>query len=360
MRQEPLRGLLLAGGTGSRLRPLTYTGAKQLLPVANKPILFYVVEAMVAAGVREIAVVVGDTRAEVEAALGDGRRFGATLTYVPQARPLGLADAVRTAQPVLGDAPFLMVLGDNLLRGGYGSLVERFRAGPWAAAILVSPVDRPQAFGVAVLDPAGRVVRLVEKPRDPPSRLALVGAYCFDPLVHTVIADLQPSPRGEYEITDAIQGLVDRGLPVDAAVVEGWWKDTGRPEDILEANRLVLEDRTEFRLEGTVSADSQVTGRVALGPGSRVVDSVLRGPAVLGADVVVEHAYIGPYTALGDGCVLRNSEIEHSVVLPGCRIEDVPARIDQSLLGRDVVLTGRPHRPRAVRLVLGDRSQAEL
>lgn len=353
-----MRGLLLAGGTGSRLRPLTFTGAKQLLPVANKPILFYVLEAMRAAGVEEIVTVVGDTGPLVREALGDGAGFGCRLTYVEQPAPLGLADAVRVARPALGEEPFLMVLGDNLLRGGYRALVDRFQDSGAAASILLSPVPDPREFGVAVLE-GGRVVRLVEKPRDPPSPLALVGAYCFDPAVHAVIETLSPSWRREYEITDALQGLIDRGLPVEATVVEGWWKDTGKPEDILEANRLVLED-LRLQWAGTAAEETRLVGRVGAGPGTVVRRSEVRGPVILGRDVTVEDSYIGPYTSIGDGCVLRGVEIEHSVVLPQSRLEAVPARLDRCLLGREVRLTGTPRVPRTVRLVLGDRSQVEL
>ena len=353
-----LKGLILAGGTGSRLRPLTYTGAKQLLPVGNRPILFYAVDDMVRAGITDIGVVVGDTGALVREALGDGTQFGCRFTYLPQASPLGLAHAVKIARPFLGNEPFLMVLGDNLLRGGVVSLVERFAAAQPAAAVLLTRVDDPRQFGVAVVE-SGRVVRLVEKPQDPPSNLALVGVYCFDARVHEAVAHLEPSWRGELEITDAIQWLVDHDQPVDAAEVTGWWKDTGRPEDVLDANRLILED-LEPRLDGSVDRESRLTGRVTVQAGARVERSTLRGPAIIGKDAVIVDSYVGPYTSIGDKVELRGVEIELSVVLPESRLENIEGRIDQSLIGSRVTVCGRQDRPHTVRLVLGDQSRIEF
>ncbi|MCY0877799.1 MAG: glucose-1-phosphate thymidylyltransferase [Firmicutes bacterium] len=353
-----MKGLLLAGGTGSRLRPLTYTGAKQLIPVANRPILFYALEAMVKAGVRDIGMIVGDTGPEVQKAVQDGSAFGAQVTYIPQEAPLGLAHAVKTAQCFLDDEPFLMFLGDNLLRGGLTNLVDRFRRGQYAASILLTQVADPRQFGVAVLD-GDRVTKLVEKPQDPPSNWALVGAYCFQPVIHEAIARLTPSWRGEYEITDAIQQLIDWNLPVDAARVDGWWKDTGRPEDVLEANRLIMEDLAPS-LEGAIDNDSEVTGRVVIGRNSRIVRSVVRGPVAIAEGALIEESYVGPYTAIGPNVTIRRTEIENSVVLADSVIYDVPGRIDQSLIGRGVVVQGTPRRPRALRLVLGDQSRVDV
>lgn len=353
-----MKGLLLAGGTGSRLRPLTYTGAKQLIPVANRPILFYAVEAMVQAGIREIGVITGDTGQLVQEALGDGSAFACELTYISQAKPLGLAHAVRTAQDYLGSDPFLMFLGDNLLRGGLGTLVQRFGSGDFAASILLTEVDEPSQFGVAVVE-AGRVTRLVEKPKVPPSNLALVGAYCFSPHIHDAIDRLKPSWRGEYEITDAIQHLIDDGLNVDAARVEGWWKDTGRPEDVLEANRLVLEDMVPV-MRGQVDSASQLSGRVSVGEGATVVHSVIRGPVIIGEGATISGSYVGPYTAIGPGVTVTDTEIENSVVLADSRILRVPDRIDHSLIGRGALVQGRAGLPRAVKLVLGDQSRVDL
>lgn len=353
-----MKGLVLAGGTGSRLRPLTYTGAKQLIPVGNRPILFYAIDALVEAGITDIAVIVGDTADEVKQALGNGQAFGARLTYVAQDAPLGLAHAVRSAREFLDDEPFLMFLGDNLLRGGLVGLADRFRNGDYAASILLTQVADPRQFGVAVLN-GDRVVKLVEKPKEPPSNWALVGAYCFSPAIHEAIERLEPSWRGEYEITDAIQQLIDRGLSVDAARVQGWWKDTGRPEDVLDANRLILED-ISGDLGGLVDAESQVSGRVILESGAQILRSVVRGPVAIAAGVVIEDSYVGPYTAIGPNVRIRRTEIENSVVLADSVIEDVDVRIDQSLVGRGVTVVGRRRRPRALGLVLGDQSRLEL
>ncbi len=355
---DTLKGLLLAGGTGSRLRPLTYTGAKQLIPVANRPILFYAIDAMVAAGIIEIGVIIGDTGQEVKNALGDGSQFGCRFTFIPQEAPLGLAHAVKIAQNFLSDSPFLMFLGDNLLRGGLNRLAQRFRDGNYAASILLTEVDNPSQFGVAVVED-GRVVRLIEKPADPPSRLALVGAYCFAPRIHEAIERLTPSWRGEYEITDAIQSLIDDALPVDATLVEGWWKDTGRPEDVLEANRLVLEDM-ETRRHGVVDNESRIEGRVAIEETAQIRRSTIRGPVSIAAHAVVEDSYIGPYTSIGSGVRILHTEIENSVVLSDSQIIGVRDRIDQSLIGHGVTVQGIRSRPRAVHLILGDQSQIDL
>lgn len=353
-----MKGLVLAGGTGSRLRPLTYTGAKQLIPVANRPILFYAMDAMVEAGIEDIGVIVGDTADTVKEALKDGSQFGARCHYIAQSAPLGLAHAVSSARQFLGDDPFLMFLGDNLLRGGLKQFVERFKQGSWAASILLTQVADPTQFGVAVLD-GDRVVQLVEKPKNPPSDWALVGAYCFSPVIHEAIAELKPSWRGEYEITDAIQQLIDWGLPVQSDRVQGWWKDTGRPEDVLDANRLILEDLVG-QINGQVDAFSQITGRVAIAQTAQIHRSVVRGPVSIAEGAVIQDSYIGPYTAIGPNVTIRRTEIENTVVLADSVIEDVHERIDQSLIGRGVKVSGGPRRPRALRLVLGDQSRVEL
>jgi glucose-1-phosphate thymidylyltransferase len=353
-----LKGLLLAGGTGSRLRPLTYTGAKQLIPVANRPILFYAVEAMVEAGVTDIGVIIGETGEAIRAKLGDGSQFGCHFTYINQSAPLGLAHAVKTAAPYLGQDSFLMFLGDNLLRSGLKQLVDRFQSGAYAASILLTEVEDPRQFGVAVVE-NGQVRQLVEKPQNPPSHWALVGAYCFSPEIHAVVEELQPSWRGEYEITDAIQTLINHQRIVDATFVQGWWKDTGRPQDVIEANRLVLEDLVS-KIEGHVDADSELVGRVQVGLNSRIERSIIRGPVVIGQGVTIRQSYIGPYTAIGDGVVIDETEIENSVILPDSRISGVKERIDQSLIGRGAIVQGREKRPKAVRLILGDQSMVDL
>ncbi len=352
---KEMKALILSGGTGSRLRPLTYTGAKQLLPVANRPILFYAIDAMVEAGLTDIGVVVGDTAQEIQEALGDGSRFHCQFTYIHQAKPLGLAHAVKTAQPFLGDSPFCVFLGDNLLRVGVKNTVDRFRRDQPDASILLAEVPDPRQFGVAVVE-GDRVVRLVEKPAEPPSHYALVGTYCFTPAIHPIINDLSPSWRNEYEITDAIQGLIDSGHRVDAAYVNGWWKDTGRPEDLLDANRLILED-FEGQVRGAVDAESVVTGRVEIGAGSQIVNSVIRGPVSIADNVRISHAYVGPYTSIGSNVTLERVEIENSVVMADTRIAHLRPRIADSLIGRGVNIHGEERRPSTLKVVLGDKSE---
>ena len=352
-----LKGLVLSGGAGTRLRPITHTSAKQLVPVANKPVLFYGLEALRAAGVTDIGIVVGDTRAEIEAAVGDGSALGIRVTYIPQEAPLGLAHAVLTAEAFLGDSPFVMYLGDNLLRDGITALVDRFRAGASDALILLQHVPDPESYGVAELED-GRVVRLVEKPAEPRSDLALVGVYMFSPSIMESVKAIRPSARGELEITDAIQHLIDRGLSVEPHEVTGWWKDTGRLEDMLEANRLVL-DVLETRVDGELE-DSTVEGRVVVEPGARVVSSSVRGPAIIGAGALIEHAYVGPYTAISAGVVVRRAEVENSILLEDSRVEDLDARVESSLIGRNVTIGRSGAKPRAYRFMVGDSSAIGL
>ena len=352
-----MRGLILSGGRGTRLRPITYTSAKQLVPVANKPILFYGLEALAASGIREIGIVVGDTHQEIRDAVGDGRRWGVAVTYIPQAAPLGLAHAVLTAEPYLRGRPFVMYLGDNLIREPLAPLVLRFRSEAPNAQILLAKVPNPQEFGVAELRD-GRVVRLVEKPKTPPSDLALVGIYMFDDHVFDAARAISPSWRGELEITDAIQRLIDGGLTVRPHVIEGWWKDTGKLEDLLEANRIIL-DTLESRVDGEIQ-ESELTGKVVVEAEARVVRSHIRGPAIIGRGALVENAYVGPFTSIGDGVTLRASELEHSIVLEGSTITGVVGRIENSLIGRNVTVYRADSKPRAYNLMLGDRSQVGL
>lgn len=355
---------MLCGGAGSRLRPLTHTSAKQLVPVANKPILFYGLEAMAEAGITEVGMIVGDTADEVMAAVGDGSRWGLRVTYLPQDAPLGLAHCVLIAREFLGDDDFVMYLGDNLLEDRVAEVVHAFEAekgrldGAPAALILLRKVEDPRQFGVAVLDADGRVERLVEKPADPPSDLALVGVYLFDKRIHEAVAAIRPSARGELEITDAIQWLVDAGHPVSAREIHGWWLDTGKKDPLLEANRILLE-RIEPRVEGSLDGTSSVEGRVVLEAGARLVNSTVRGPAVIGAGTTITDSFIGPFTAIGDGCEVRGSEIDHSVFLEACRIVDA-GRIVDSLLGREVEVVRTEGRRGATRLMLGDHSQVDL
>ena len=365
-----MKGLILAGGAGTRLRPITHTSAKQLVPIANKPILFYVVEQMAAAGVKEIGVVVGDTAAEIEGALGDGSRFGVEVTYILQEQPLGLGHCVLIARDYLGDDDFVVYLGDNMLQQDLKPLVDRFHeshtpqlalesgsAVP-SAQILLAHVEDPRQFGVVELDAAGDVVRLVEKPADPPSDLALVGVYLFDKRIHDAVRVLQPSARGELEITDAIQWLIDQGHRVAHEILAGWWIDTGKKDPLLHCNRLVL-DEIEPRIDGELDADSRVEGRVVIEPGARLERSVVRGPAIIGGDAILVDTYVGPYTSIGERCELRDAEIEHSVLLEGSRIIGVH-HIHDSLLGREVEVVRSGDRPKATRLMLGDHSRADL
>jgi glucose-1-phosphate thymidylyltransferase len=352
-----LKGLVLSGGAGTRLRPITHTSAKQLVPVANKPVLFYGLEALRDAGVTDVGIIVGDTHAEIEAAVGDGSRFGITVTYIRQEAPLGLAHAVLTAEDFLAGSPFVMYLGDNLLRDGITGLVEEFRRSTPDAMILLQHVANPQAYGVAELD-GERVVRLEEKPASPRSDLALVGVYMFTPAILESAKAIRPSARGELEITDAIQHLIDRGLRVEPHVVTGWWKDTGKLEDMLEANRLIL-DVIERRVDGEI-AGSQIDGRVVVEAGARVVDSTVRGPAIIGAGALIENAYVGPYTAISANAVVRRAEVEHSILLEQSRVEGLDARVESSLVGRDVTIVRGSSKPRAYRFMVGDHSQIEL
>jgi glucose-1-phosphate thymidylyltransferase len=353
-----LKGLILSGGKGTRLRPITHTSAKQLVPVANKPVLFYGIEAMAAAGIQEIGIIIApETGEEVQAAAGDGSRFGVRITYILQESPSGLAHAVLTAEPYLEDSPFVMYLGDNLLQGGIIDLVEAFRAHEPDALILLQEVDDPESYGIAELHD-GAVVRLVEKPPTPRSNLALVGVYMFTPHIHAAARAIQPSARGELEITDAIQHLVDAGRRVEPHVVSGWWKDTGQLEDMLAANRLVL-DTIEASVRGEL-IDSRVDGRVVIAPGARLERCNVRGPAIVGAGAHLIDCYIGPYTAVGENCTVQNSEVEHSILLAGAAVRDLAGRMESSLLGRNVSIRRDTRQPRAYRFLVGDQSEISI
>jgi glucose-1-phosphate thymidylyltransferase len=392
---EPLKGLILSGGKGTRLRPITHTSAKQLVPVANRPVLFYGIDAMAEAGIEQVGIIIApETGPEIEAAAGDGSRFGVRITYILQDEPLGLAHAVLTAEPFLGASPFVVYLGDNLLQGGISDLVAAFREHEPDALILLTPVSDPENYGVAELAPAapgqglapgalgqgpahgapdgpaggpgegpqpgglGRVVRLIEKPSEPATDLALVGVYMFTAAVHDAARAIEPSARGELEITDAIQHLVDSGLRVEPHVVRGWWKDTGRLEDMLEANRLILDNLRE-RIDGEL-IDSQVDGRVVIERGARLERTRVRGPAIVGADARLSDCYIGPYTAIGEGCTISGSEVEHSILLAGCTVSDLNGRMESSLLGRNVTVRRGERQPRAYRFLVGDNSDISI
>jgi glucose-1-phosphate thymidylyltransferase len=355
---QALKGLILSGGKGTRLRPITHTSAKQLVPVANKPVLFYGIEAMAQAGITEVGIIIApETGEEIRNAAGDGSGFGVELTYIVQDEPLGLAHAVLTAEPFLGDSPFVMYLGDNLLQGGIEDLVAAFRQNGPDALILLTAVQDPENYGVAELAD-GSVVRLIEKPAEPKTDLALVGVYMFTPSVHDAARAIEPSSRGELEITDAIQHLVDGGFRVEPHVVRGWWKDTGRLEDMLAANRLVL-DTIEDRVEGELIA-SQLDGRVVVEAGARLERSTVRGPAIIGAGARLLDCYVGPYTAIGENCTIENAEVEHSILLAGSTVRDLAGRMESSLLGRNVHIGRDQRQPRAYRFLVGDNSEVGI
>ena len=367
-----MKGLILSGGAGTRLRPITHTSAKQLVPVANKPILFYGIEDMVEAGITEIGIVTGETGPEVRDAVGDGSSFGASVTYIPQDEPLGLAHCVRIARDFLGDDDFVMYLGDNMLQQGLVDFVSVFEKGKAAAAaptldgavpapaaqILLCPVPDPPRFGVARVDEQGHVVELIEKPEDPPSDLALVGVYLFTPAIHEAVASIDPSPRGELEITDAIQWLIDHGQVVRHDELQGWWLDTGKKDPLLESNRRVLEE-LETRIDGDVDDASVIDGRVVVESGARIVASHVRGPAIIGAGTLVSDAYIGPFTAVAEDCRIEHSELDNSVVLARAVISGVPRLVD-SLIGRDAHVHRSGQRPKATRLMIGDHCSIDL
>jgi glucose-1-phosphate thymidylyltransferase len=353
-----LKGLILSGGKGTRLRPLTYTRAKQLMPVANKPILFYGLEALAEAGIREIGVIVGETKEDVVEALGDGSQWNVRITYIDQPEPLGLAHAVFIAKDFLQDSPFVMYLGDNLLKNGISTLIDRFRTTTPNSQILLAAVPNPENFGVAELD-QDRVIRLEEKPKKPRSNMALVGVYMFDHHIFEAEAVLKPSWRGELEITDAIQFLIDRGYRVESHVVDGWWKDTGKLEDMLEANRLVLENLPR-RIEGEVDAESRLDGRISIGKGVKIISSTIRGPVIIGDHSIIDHAFIGPFTSIQDECQIRHSEIQHSIMLRGSRIENLKRRVEDSLIGVNVEICRGEKPPEAYRFLVGDNSRIEI
>jgi glucose-1-phosphate thymidylyltransferase len=357
--RSKIKGLVLAGGKGSRLRPLTATGAKQLVPVANKPVLFYGLEQLVAAGITEIGIITGDTGEQVRTAVSQRAIIDADVTYIPQSAPLGLAHTIITAQEWLGDDPFCMFLGDNFLKCGIVPFIERFRTDDCHAQILLKRVADPSAFGVALLDDQGHVQRLVEKPKEPISDLAVIGVYFFGPEIHEITPTLKPSPRGELEITDAIQGLIDAGYRVNAMTIDDDWIDTGKKDDMLEANRLVLM-LLQRHIVGDVDPSSTIVGEVVIEAGASVVASTVRGPAIIGAGATLTDAYVGPFTTIGPMCELTNCEIEGSIMLERSVIRDVEVRIADSLIGREVVVERSPLKPRATRLMLGDHSVVDI
>jgi glucose-1-phosphate thymidylyltransferase len=355
---ETVKALVLSGGAGTRLRPITHTSAKQLVPVANKPILFYGLEAIADAGITDVAVVVGDTESEIRQAVGDGSAFGLDVTYLRQEAPLGLAHAVRIARDFLGDDDFVMFLGDNFVFGGINDCVDQFRKERPDAQLLLTRVPDPSAFGVAELDDLGRLVGLEEKPRQPRSDLALVGVYLFGPAIHEAVAAIRPSPRGELEITDAVQWLLEREHDIRSTVITGYWKDTGNAADILDVNRRLL-DLLEYRVDGDIDDASEIVGRVRVEAGARIRGSRIVGPAIIGAGTLVEDSYIGPSTSIAQECVIRNSEIEFSIILQESVFDGI-RRVEGSLVGRNVRVTLGPRVPATHRLVIGDHGRVQI
>ncbi|MDY6940500.1 MAG: glucose-1-phosphate thymidylyltransferase [Cyanobacteriota bacterium] len=356
-----MKALILSGGKGTRLRPLTYTGAKQLVPVANKPILWYGIEGIVAAGITDIGIIISpETGDEVKAQTGNGDRFGANITYILQEEPAGLAHAVKIAQPFLGDSPFVMYLGDNLIESDLGGFLDYFKTQNLDALILLRPVDNPTAFGVAKVDENGRVLQLVEKPKDPPSNLALVGIYYFAPTIHEAIARIKPSARGELEITDAIQNLIDHQESVESKTIEGWWLDTGKKDDLLSANQIILDTKLQTAVSGEVDESTELIGRVVIGKGSKITNCSIRGPVIIGENCHLENCFVGPYSSIADETTLIDIDLEHSVILKGAKLDRVRQRIVDSLIGRRAKLGVAPKRPKAVRFMVGDDCQIEL
>ncbi len=354
-----MKGLVLSGGKGTRLYPLTYTSAKQLIPVANKPVLFRVIEAIRDAGITEIGIVVGDTAEEIQRAVGRGGNWGVNISYIHQEAPLGLAHAVKISEDFLGDERFVMFLGDNVIQGGISPLIAQFANSDYNSQVVLTRVDVPEQYGVAELDSGGRIVRLIEKPKEPPSDLALVGIYMFDHSISEAVDSISPSWRGELEITDAIQWLVEHGYSVYPYIHRGWWIDTGRPGDMLEANSLVLEELTP-RIEGYVDRASEVDSRVTIEKGTEVINSVIRGPAIIGEDSRVVNAYVGPFTSIYHHVLIENAEISRSIVLEHSQIRNLDQRIEDSLIGRHVVIHRSPIRPRAYKFTIGDHSHLGL
>jgi glucose-1-phosphate thymidylyltransferase len=356
-----MKGLILSGGKGTRLYPLTYTRAKQLIPVANKPVLFRVIEAIRDAGIREIGIVVGDTKEEIKAAVGDGSQFGdVKITYIPQDAPLGLAHAVKISQDFLGEDRFVMFLGDNVIEGGIHTLIADFEHHPeWNSQIVLTAVERPEQYGVAKLNDKGQIEQLIEKPKDPPSNLALVGIYMFDAHIFEAVHAIQPSKRGELEITDAIQWLVDHGYQVFPHVHQGWWIDTGRPGDMLDANSRVLDELTPVIL-GKVDANSKVDQRVTVAATAQIINSVVRGPAIIGENVLIKDSYIGPFSSIYHGAQIEGCEIERSIILENAVLKGVPVRIQDSLIGRNADVGVVESRPQTLQMNLGDHSVVRL
>jgi len=356
-----MKGIILHGGHGTRLRPLTHTGPKQLIPVANKPISQYVLEDLRNSGITNIALVLGSIHPEkVKQYYGDGTRFSVKLTYKDQSQPRGIADAVSLCEEYIDNQPFIVYLGDNLLKGGIKNYVEAFRNSNHDAMVLLCKVKNPQQFGVAKFDQNGKLLQLIEKPKQPPSNYALTGIYFFKPVIFEMIKQLKLSWRGELEITESIQLLLEKGYNVGYQKVKDWWKDTGTPEDILEANRLVLDElKTEIR--GKIENDTSIQGRVTTGKNSIIKENALiRGPAIIGENTTIEpNVYIGPYTSIGNNCIIKRGEIENSIIMDNCTI-NVNERITDSLIAPHSKIISNNNTPHGKKFIIGERTYIEL
>lgn len=353
-----MKALILSGGKGTRLRPLTYTRAKQLIPVANKPVLFRVIETIREADITDIGIVVGgQTAAEIQQTLGDGAQWGANLTFIHQASPDGLAHAVKISQDFLQESPFVMFLGDNVIQGGISPLIRDFANNDWNSQIVLKTVDDPRSYGVAELRPDGSILRLIEKPQHPPSNLALVGIYMFDHHIFEAVNAISPSGRNEYEITDAIQWLIDHNYTVYPHIHAGWWIDTGKAADMLEANSYVLADLTpQIAADAQVDADSVVDGRVTLQAGAKIINSTVRGPTIIGENTTIKDSYVGPFTSVYHNATIENCEIERSIILEDAEIRDLGTLLRDSLIGRKAIVQSNGHKPRGLKMSLGDNS----
>jgi len=349
-----MKGLILSGGHGTRLRPITYSQQKQLIPVANKPILFYAIEDVIEAGVKDIGVIVGPNKEQVMETVTNAN-FGAEISFIEQEAPLGLAHAVLISEEFLRDESFVMYLGDNILKHGIIKYIEHFRQSDVDASILLTPVDNPSQFGVAELNGNGSVIKLIEKPKEPTSNLALVGIYMFKPIIFDAIKRIKPSWRGELEITDALQRLIEDGFKIDSEIVHGWWKDTGKPEDILHANRLVLDDLTH-EIKEKENVKGEIRGKVSIDTGTKVNESsVIKGPALIGTGCVIKDSYVGPYTSIGNNCRIINSEVEDSVVMDGAMLLNAGNIVD-SMIGRGAVIEKNKNLPKGNKFIIGDNS----
>jgi len=355
-----MKALILAGGKGTRLRPLTYTVTKQLLPVANKPILFYGLEQIAAAGITDIGMIISpDTGPDITSTVGDGSAWGVKITFITQSQPLGLAHAVKTAQKFLADSPFLLFLGDNLIKEGVKNLLSEFETHSPDALIVLKEVADPRAFGVAEVDASARVIRVVEKPKEPKSNLALVGAYIFTPLVHQAIDQIKPSWRGEYEITDSIQKLLEMGKNIRSHLLQGWWLDTGKKEDLLEANQMILDEYTKRNIKGEADASSRIIGRVEVGEGSRIENSLIRGPVSIASNCRLVNSFIGPYSSIGTASVIENSSLEYSILMNNSHALNIP-HLSDSVIGRHAEIVRLKPESESTRLFVGDYSRIEL